>query len=48
VGVVDDLLMVRVGPERYEEALSEAHVRPMDFTGSLLYIVQLTVFIAYY
>ena len=33
VGVVDDLLMVRVGPEKYEDALSEAHVRPMDFTG---------------
>ncbi len=33
VGVVDDLLMVRVGPEHYEDALSEAHVRPMDFTG---------------
>ena len=33
VGVVDDLLMVRVGPERYEDALTEAHTRPMDFTG---------------
>ena len=33
VGVVDDLLMVRVGPEQYEDALSEAHTRPMDFTG---------------
>ena len=33
VGVVDDLLMVRVGPEQYEGALSEAHTRPMDFTG---------------
>jgi len=33
VGIVKDDLMVRVGPERYEAALAEAHVRPMDFTG---------------
>jgi TfoX/Sxy family transcriptional regulator of competence genes len=26
-------LMVRVGPERHEDALAQAHVRPMDFTG---------------
>jgi len=32
-GIVKDDLMVRVGPERYETALAEAHVRPMDFTG---------------
>lgn len=32
-GIVNDDLMVRVGPERYEAALAEAHVRPMDFTG---------------
>ena len=32
-GIVKDDLMVRVGPERYEAALGEAHVRPMDFTG---------------
>jgi TfoX/Sxy family transcriptional regulator of competence genes len=32
-GIVRDELMVRVGPERYEEALTDAHVRPMDFTG---------------
>ena len=25
--------MVRVGPEQFESALSEAHARPMDFTG---------------
>ena len=25
--------MVRVGPKRYQAALAEAHVRPMDFTG---------------
>lgn len=33
VGIVKDDLMVRVGPERYQEALQGAHVRPMDFTG---------------
>src|SRR5262249_52981201 len=33
VGIVKDNLMVRVGPERYDAALAEAHVRPMDFTG---------------
>ncbi len=42
-GVVKDLLMVRVGPEAYREALAEAHARPMDFTGKplkgLVYVV---------
>lgn len=33
VGIVKHDLMVRVGPERYEAALDEPHVRPMDFTG---------------
>jgi TfoX/Sxy family transcriptional regulator of competence genes len=32
-GIVNDELMVRVGPDRHEEALAEPHVRPMDFTG---------------
>jgi TfoX/Sxy family transcriptional regulator of competence genes len=32
-GVVGHTLMVRVGPERYEEALSRPHAREMDFTG---------------
>lgn len=32
-GIVKDDLMVRVGPERYGEALGRPHVRPMDFTG---------------
>ncbi len=32
-GILKDELMVRVGPERHREALAEAHVRPMDFTG---------------
>lgn len=32
-GAVKDNLVVRVGPERYQEALVEPHARPMDFTG---------------
>ena len=32
-GVVDDTLMVRVGPDRYTDALSRPHAREMDFTG---------------
>jgi TfoX/Sxy family transcriptional regulator of competence genes len=35
-GVVGDELMVRVGPETYEAALKEEHVREMDFTGKPL------------
>lgn len=33
VGVVGDDLMVRVGPEAYDEAVARPHARPMDFTG---------------
>jgi TfoX/Sxy family transcriptional regulator of competence genes len=33
LGVSDELLMARVGPESYEDALSKPHVRVMDFTG---------------
>ncbi|MCA9705991.1 MAG: TfoX/Sxy family protein [Myxococcales bacterium] len=32
-GVVRDELMVRVGPQGYDEALAQPHARPMDFTG---------------
>jgi hypothetical protein len=32
-GVVGHDLMVRVGPEQYENALGTQHARPMDFTG---------------
>ncbi|HEY5692535.1 MAG TPA: TfoX/Sxy family protein [Cyclobacteriaceae bacterium] len=35
-GIVKDDLMVRVVPERYEEALSHPFGRPMDFTGKPL------------
>lgn len=32
-GIVKDEMIVRVGPDRYEEALARPHARPMDFTG---------------
>lgn len=32
-GLVGDELMVRVGPEAWDEALARPHARPMDFTG---------------
>lgn len=32
-GVVGDTLMARVGPDRYEKALTQTHAREMDFTG---------------
>ena len=33
VGIVQDKLMVRVGPDDYDRVLRERHVRRMDFTG---------------
>ena len=35
-GVVGNELMVRVGTDAYESALSEPHAREMDFTGKPL------------
>ncbi|MDH3637403.1 MAG: TfoX/Sxy family protein [Gammaproteobacteria bacterium] len=35
-GVVNDTLMVRVGPDQYAQALGKPHVREMDFTGKPL------------
>jgi len=32
-GVIGDRLMLRVGPKRYETALSRHHTRAMDLTG---------------
>jgi TfoX/Sxy family transcriptional regulator of competence genes len=32
-GVVGEELMVRVGPDNYQEALGERYTRPMDYTG---------------
>lgn len=31
--MIGDRLMLRVGPDGYEEALSRPHAKPMDFTG---------------
>ena len=33
LGVTRDSLMVRTGPDAYERALAQSHVRLMDFTG---------------
>ena len=33
IGITGDVLMARIGPEYYEQALSRPHVRVMDFTG---------------
>jgi len=33
VGVVKDELMVRAGPQAYDELVRQAHARAMDFTG---------------
>src|SRR3569623_1387774 len=35
-GIVKHDLMVRVGPDRYEESLRLPHTRPMDCSGSPL------------
>lgn len=32
-GVANDVLVLRVGPEGEDEALSQPHARPADFTG---------------
>lgn len=32
-GITRDDLMVRVGPDRFEDALASVGARPMDFTG---------------
>jgi TfoX/Sxy family transcriptional regulator of competence genes len=32
-GVNGDALIVRVGPDRYQEALAQPHVKPFDMTG---------------
>jgi hypothetical protein len=33
VGISGDALMVRVGPQAYDDALEEPHTRPFDMTG---------------
>lgn len=32
-GIVGDALMLRVGPDAYDDSVSQPHARPMDFTG---------------
>ncbi len=36
VGINGDELMVRVGKERYDDAMAQDHAREMDFTGRSL------------
>jgi TfoX/Sxy family transcriptional regulator of competence genes len=33
VGVTEDNMMVRLGPDNYEDAFAQPHAREMDFTG---------------
>jgi TfoX/Sxy family transcriptional regulator of competence genes len=35
-GVIDEMLMARVGPDQYEDALSRPSAREMDFTGKAM------------
>jgi hypothetical protein len=35
-GIVNDILMARVGPEAYTDALDRPYAREMDFTGKPL------------
>lgn len=32
-GVIEDSLVARIGPDAYDDTLSEPHARPFDFTG---------------
>jgi TfoX/Sxy family transcriptional regulator of competence genes len=36
VGIIGEELMVRVGSDAYQDALSQTHARKMDFTGKPL------------
>lgn len=33
IGISGDALMARIGPDNYQQALAQVHVREMDFTG---------------
>lgn len=35
-GIVGDMFMARVGPDRYEECLGKKHAVEMDFTGKAM------------
>lgn len=43
-GVIEDKLVLRIGPEQHEECLAKPHVSPMDFTGrpmrGMIYVSQ--------
>jgi hypothetical protein len=36
VGVHKDMLMVRIGPDAYDETMKYPHTRPFDITGSAM------------
>src|SRR5690349_5147986 len=36
IGVEQERLMIRLDPERYEEALEKEGCKPMDFTGKIM------------
>lgn len=36
VGIIDDMLMARVGPDQYEKCLKEDFVKEMTFTGKAM------------
>lgn len=36
VGVEQERLMVRLDPERYDEAMEKEGCKPMDFTGKIM------------
>jgi TfoX/Sxy family transcriptional regulator of competence genes len=36
VGVIKDEMMVRVGPEKFDDAVASPHARPFDMTGKPL------------
>lgn len=42
-GIINDMLMARVGPDNYDEMLCHTHAKEMDFTGKpmrgLLYVL---------
>ena len=35
-GILNDDLIVRIGPEAYEEALNSTHTREFNFTGRIM------------
>ena len=43
-GVVGNTLMLRIGPDAYEAALTEEYVKPMDFTGKPMFRMSELIF----